>query len=325
MGQFRPESTRPYNTNVRFFQSTSSFNTPSSYDIVFLMYTTDLEAQQVLVRLYTLFVAISILLYDHMATLPEEIMFIWRRPKATSAVLFLINRYVAVLGNMLDLMSNFLPVSAKSCSRYLLAVHMLRLFQQVFICVTLTLRTYALYGCSKRLLKWMLIMGVVLIAASAVGAFGPNLTKSAIDNGHCHEIYTTATSFRHGTTWVAMFIYELLIFVLTVFGTWKARRSPRLISRKDIIGVIFEDGVMYFAGMALVNLPNILTYFCDSVIVTGSLNAFTTCMSVTLISRLMLNLHGCVDTGIFSTPAETSSHALTTEVDVEFEDSFPDP
>ncbi|KAG1831584.1 hypothetical protein EV424DRAFT_1371848 [Suillus variegatus] len=74
-----------------------------------------------------------------------------------------------------------------------MAIHVLRVFQQVFICFTLTLRTYALYGCSRRLLKWMLIMGAVFIAASVVGAFGPNLTQSAVDNGHCHEIYTTPT------------------------------------------------------------------------------------------------------------------------------------
>lgn len=48
-----------------------------------------------------------------MVTLPEEIMFIWCRPRATSAVLFLVNRYVAVLGNIIGLLSNFLPVSTK--------------------------------------------------------------------------------------------------------------------------------------------------------------------------------------------------------------------
>lgn len=31
-------------------------------------------------------------------TLPEEIVFIWRRPKALSAILFLLNRYLALLG-----------------------------------------------------------------------------------------------------------------------------------------------------------------------------------------------------------------------------------
>ncbi|KAG2111971.1 uncharacterized protein F5147DRAFT_771549 [Suillus discolor] len=278
-----------------------------------------------------------------MATLPEEIMFIWRRPKSKSAVLFLVNRYVAVLVNTLVLMSTFLPVSTErfqlcffniyyfthqrlSCRNYVMVIHVLRVFQQVFICLTLTLRTYALYGRSRRLLKWMLILGAVFIATSVVGAFRHNLTESAIDNGHCHEIYTTPTPLHHGTTWVTMFIYELIIFVLTVFGTWKARGSPQfsLVSRRDILDVIFQDGVMYFAGMALVNLPNILTYFCGPDIARGSLNEFTTCVSVTLISRLMLNLHGCVDTGILSTLAEASSHVLT-EVDVEFADSSYDP
>ncbi|KAG1828823.1 hypothetical protein EV424DRAFT_1383889 [Suillus variegatus] len=123
----------------------------------------------------------------------------------------------------------------------------------------------------------------------------------------------------HGMDWMAMFIYELLIFVLTVFRTWKTRGLRfSLLSRRDILDVIFQDGVMYFVGMTLVNLPNILTHLCGSEIIRGSLSVFTTCMSVTLISRLMLNLHGCVDTGVFSTPAETSPDVLTTRVDVEF-------
>ncbi|KIK40391.1 hypothetical protein CY34DRAFT_87439, partial [Suillus luteus UH-Slu-Lm8-n1] len=54
-----------------------------------------------------------ILIYDHLATLPEEIRFIWCRPRATSAMIFLVNRYVAVLGNVLGLLSNFLPVSTQ--------------------------------------------------------------------------------------------------------------------------------------------------------------------------------------------------------------------
>jgi hypothetical protein len=58
-------------------------------------------------------------------------------------------------------------------------------FQQVFICreldvcceedtenlkfsVTLSLRTYALYGCSRRLLKWMAIVGLALGAGALV-------------------------------------------------------------------------------------------------------------------------------------------------------------
>ncbi|KAG1726496.1 hypothetical protein EDD22DRAFT_443660 [Suillus occidentalis] len=50
-------------------------------------------------------------MYDHMMTLPEEIVFIWRRPKALSAILFLLNRYVALLSNICGLVMDFVPVS----------------------------------------------------------------------------------------------------------------------------------------------------------------------------------------------------------------------
>ncbi|KAG2048007.1 hypothetical protein BDR06DRAFT_795045 [Suillus hirtellus] len=290
-----------------------------------------------LVQSYTLFVAISILLYDHMATLPEEIMFIWCRPKAMSAVLFFVNRYIAVLGNILVLLSTFLPVSTErsqlcffniyyfthqrlSCWKYVMVVHVLRVFQQVFICFTLTLRTYALYAYRGRLLVWMGIIGLTLVLGIiSARAFRYISVNGAIGGGGgccCYETFPTTTSIHSGIAWIMMFIYELLIFIITVFRTWKTRGLPRfsLIYRRDILDVIFHDGVI---GVTLVNLPNILTYFCGPDIIRGCLGPFTTCMSATLISRLMLNLHGCVDTGIFSTPAETSPDILTTRVDVE--------
>ncbi|KAG2028447.1 hypothetical protein BDR03DRAFT_1078962, partial [Suillus americanus] len=62
-----------------------------------------------LFHLYAVLVANSILIYDHMVTLPEEITYVWCRPKILSAVLFLINRYVALVGNIFGLFIDFLP------------------------------------------------------------------------------------------------------------------------------------------------------------------------------------------------------------------------
>ncbi|KAG2068541.1 hypothetical protein BDR04DRAFT_1143806 [Suillus decipiens] len=223
-----------------------------------------------------------ILIYDHISTLPEEIAFIWCRPKALSAMLFFVNRYVALLVNIFYLFSDLLPISNKS---------------------SLSLRVYALYGCSRRLLRWMVIISLPL----AAGALIYPLAHSKSPSG-CH-----------GIAWLAMFIYELLIFVLTVFKTCRTRGLPRFfqISRRDILGVMFHDGICSSRrGMTLVNLPNILTYFCGSDITRGSLSTMTSCMSVTLISRLMLNLRESVDTGIFSTPATTGVDILTTRISI---------
>ncbi|KAG2368655.1 hypothetical protein BDR07DRAFT_1390511 [Suillus spraguei] len=78
---------------------------------------------------------------------------------------------------------------------------------------------------------------------------------------------------------------------------------------------------MYLGAMALFNIPNILTYYAGSSMISGTIGAFTSCMSVTLISRLMLNLHKSIDTGIFSTLAPDDDDecliAITTRVNVE--------
>ncbi|KAG2358155.1 hypothetical protein BDR07DRAFT_1489832 [Suillus spraguei] len=302
---------------IKLFRSILSFNTHFSYDIAFTMSITNLEAQQVGVLVHrrrgnlywdissyglkTLTNIIGILIYDHISTLPEEIAFIWYRPKTLSATLFFINRYVALLSNISHMLGDFLPISNKT-----------------LICIILFLRTYALYGRSKRLLKWMVIISLPLAAAVWSGTFLHD--SNNVTDGKCHEIYTTVTSIRRGIAWLAMFILELLIFALTVFKVCKTRGLPRFfqISRRDILDVIFYDGVMYFAGMTLVNLSNILTYFCGLDITRGSLSTITSCMSVNLISRLMLNLHESMDTGIFSTSATTSIDILTTRAGIGF-------
>ncbi|KAG1729519.1 uncharacterized protein EDB91DRAFT_1159446 [Suillus paluster] len=272
---------------------------------------------------YSVLVANSILIYDHIVTLPEEITFIWCRPKARSAVLFFINRYVALLGNICGLVMDFLPVSDKSCSHYVLARQLLIYFQQFIVCLILTLRVYALYGGNKRLVKWIVTIGLGLAGAASAGTFGHFSSNETILLGiGCYETYTAKTAARLGLAWLALFVFELLIFALTVYRIFRIRGLLRLslVTRRNIVDIIFHDGAMYFGAMVLCNIPNILTYYSGSVATRGSLATFTSCMSVTLISRLMLNLHKSINAGIFSTPAQDGDHGLivlTTRVDVQ--------
>ncbi|KAG1815014.1 uncharacterized protein BJ212DRAFT_1358835 [Suillus subaureus] len=85
---------------------------------------------------------------------------------------------------------------------------------------------------------------------------------------------------------------------------------------------MFHDGAMYFGAMTLCNVPNILSYYFGSEIVRGSLGlaTLTGCISATLISRLILNLHKSIDSGIFSVPVHDDVHCLsvlTTEISVQ--------
>ncbi|KAJ8453745.1 hypothetical protein ONZ45_g19585 [Pleurotus djamor] len=52
-----------------------------------------------------------------------------------------------------------------------------------------------------------------------------------------------------------------------------------------------SSGALYFAVMVLANLLNILTFYLPSPLLRGSLATFASLTSVTMISRLLLNLH----------------------------------
>lgn len=283
------------------------------------------ERQQLVTHSYVVLMANSILMYDHLATLTEEIIFIWRRPKALSAMSFLVNRYFALLGNIYGLFVGFMPIPDQSCSKYMVTRQLFIFFQQFIVCVILIIRTYALYNCSKRLLTWITIIFIILAGSASVGTFGQyarNLTTSP--GVGCFETYTVEESARFGLAWLAILGFELLIFVLTVHRTCKTRGllRLRLVTRRNIVDVMFHDGAMYFGAMTLCNIPNIVMYYYGSGVINGSLGlaTLTSCMSVTLISRLMLNLHKSIDSGIFSVPARDDDHCLsvlTTRINVQ--------
>ncbi|KAG1871487.1 hypothetical protein F4604DRAFT_1681591 [Suillus subluteus] len=297
-----------------------------------------------------------ILIYDHMVTLPEEIRFIWCRPKILSSIFFLVNRYFALVGNVFGLFIDFLPaVSDKMAGSHLISAEVLTLLrelhlflQQITVAFTLTLRIHALYGRNWRLLSCMVIIGLALMAGASASSYSDNNTTTYIQGSDCHNTFTAEAYvipfIGHGLAWIAVFVYDLLIFVLMVFRTCKTRGLLRLsLSSRDIPGVIFQDGifsvthVIYIlnqenAGviaMTLINIPNILMYYCGSVsthphlasrlanfltidkdITRGNLATFTGCMSVTLVSRLVLNLHKSTDDGIFSAAIRNDGPSL---------------
>ncbi|KAG0702182.1 hypothetical protein DFH29DRAFT_512056 [Suillus ampliporus] len=210
-----------------------------------------------------------------------------------------------------------------SCSKYELFRKLFFFTQAFIVCLIMTIRTYALYGCNKCLLTWMILIMVTLMAGASVATFRHSSSTVIVwSGGSCDETYTAARAIRLGMAWVALFLFDLLIFILTVYKTCKTRGLLRLslVTRRNVVDIIFHDGVMYFGAMTLINLPNIATYYWGSDITKGNLTTFTSCISGTLISRLMLNLHKYVDTGILPTPAQDEDHSLavlTTRVDVQ--------
>ncbi|KAF9029095.1 hypothetical protein BDZ89DRAFT_1065621 [Hymenopellis radicata] len=231
------------------------------------------------------FFAISFLYWDHLITLGRECEHLWRQAGNTSAQLFFLNRYLAFLGNISITVLAFTDLSNSSCQKFNLYRQVLLIVTQVIVCVLLTIRIYALYGCSRRVLVYMFASGVVLGGVSCWSLFSQGHVDHPMEYWTgCHIGLDRHTARRIASAWEALFIYDSILFTLTILKT--RRREP-----SDVIALLVRDGAIYFAVTAIANFMNILTFYIARPFLRGGLSTFSSCVSVTMMSRLMLNLH----------------------------------
>ncbi|THH16609.1 hypothetical protein EW146_g4060 [Bondarzewia mesenterica] len=115
----------------------------------------------------------------------------------------------------------------------------------------------------------------------------------------CHLAMSDATGIRVVVDWEWECFLDIMIFGLTVARTYQHRDVRTWswgLGRRNagLMQLFLRDGALYFAAITLTNLLNILAYYLAPPMLKGGLSTFSTCVSVTMMSRLMLNLHEAV-------------------------------
>lgn len=240
---------------------------------------------------YLHLVGISIFYYDYVLTFSTEYIRVWRGPKPTGSWLFYVNRYLTFFGDIAVNVGNFYNFkTAKSCDDYALYRQILLIGAQVVVCIILCLRIYALYNRSVAILVGVVGTGATLMALAVFAVTGQS-SSTALDSG-CHLGESRITGIRVAVAWEALFLYDVLIFSLTMYKTWKNRAVYAISdAQPNLVTLMMRDGALYFAIMASVNLANTLTFYLLQPLLRGVLSTFASSVSVTMMSRLMLNLH----------------------------------
>ncbi|KAJ7862049.1 hypothetical protein B0H14DRAFT_2741260, partial [Mycena olivaceomarginata] len=224
------------------------------------------------------------------------------------AYCFFLNRYLAAFGGVAVTVFSYheIPESVD----YNRFRQILLIVNQVTVCLLLTLRIYALYGRDKRILSCMVGVGAVLLAVSiwaASRARGvPQRGEPGCNIADPRDVCVISPLVA--ISWEALFVYDVMIFCLLFFKSLHTRRDSGLRwAQIPILSLLIRDGGL----MATVNLANILTSYP---LLVSCLSTFASNMSVTMMSRLMLNLHAVESTGIFSTstPCATELTELDT-------------
>lgn len=256
---------------------------------------------QILRHNYLHFFAITCLYYDHFLTFEGEVEFIWKRRKSHSSLWFFLNRYLAFFGNLVVTVLGFTTLSDTSCRHYSLFRQILLIVQQVIVCTLLTLRTYALYGRSSRVLRFLLGSGFVLAGVCLWAMFGQKSAPSQIGSG-CHIGLSKVTAIRLASAWEALFVYDCFIFGLTVAKAWSTRRDHDITGiNVPLVTLVLRDGALYFAVIGFGNFMNMVSFYFGGPFLRGGLSTFASNLSVTMMSRLMLNLHESAEEGNLST------------------------
>ncbi|KAF8189492.1 hypothetical protein K438DRAFT_1832686 [Mycena galopus ATCC 62051] len=239
----------------------------------------------------------ALLYYDFLLTLDLEISRYWGTSLSWPTLLFFLNRYLTLLGNVPAVVQRFwtapsTPDKIKRCQQLEYYHQWFLIATQIIIGVMLFLRTYALYGQDKRILGLMAAVGACTIGACIWGTIFAGRVVDVwpgaivpVDIGCVYEI-THVQSIGLTVAWGSMAAFDCLIFFLTLYRALSRRYRTGLL----LLNVLLRDGSLYFGVVLISNVSNISTFVFGGLYTRGVLTTFTNIVSSILISRLMLNI-----------------------------------
>ncbi|KAI0313587.1 hypothetical protein OF83DRAFT_1038587, partial [Amylostereum chailletii] len=240
--------------------------------------------------------AYTMLLYDHLATFPDEIQAVWKKKKTRVLYLFLFVRYYALCAVTVCAFGFFSTLmNRERCARWMLFLPLGTVMPLTLIPGTLMLiRLYALYNRNRILLY---ALGALLGTQTAVGLWqftlaGGTPAPLPLDNYQFHFcIYLPPKRIgRLSTMFVFMELgYDTLVFLLTMARTtyvyWEHHKRG-LHPGSSLLSNLIRDGALYFGAIFSMNL----TWVLMIMYAPTNLRAIASIVTTTVICRITLNL-----------------------------------
>ncbi|KAG8949668.1 hypothetical protein FRC04_008414 [Tulasnella sp. 424] len=240
---------------------------------------------------YTGVAGYTILIYDHILTIPIEIELIWRKPKGFVTYAFLFNRYLVPLViavGIFQMSGGTRNVPSSFCHAWLWIEGACMITGYGIAHYLASLRVRALHSARPWVDRTLLIAGVLyaVVTVSVTLAIEVNVGKTFVWDTTFNVCNGTPTSYMHGS-WIPGLMFESVLFTLIIL---KAVRDWRRDLSFPITRLLYRDGFLYFGVMAGCSIFNIIassslpsTYFLLAKYFAFSL---VTVMS----SRIVLNL-----------------------------------
>jgi len=166
------------------------------------------------------------------------------------------------------------------------------------------MRIYALYKRNVRVLVIFLVISSILFTAgcwSSYGGYKNEVGNDVLVHVGCGVLLSHYRAKRFALAWGSMFVFDLLVFGMTLYRILTLRRSN---NASTLTTVFMRDGAMYFGITAVCALINVLSLLLGKPLTRDVSVTFTNVISSVVMSRLMLNLR---DPSLISVPGRDSS------------------
>jgi len=206
---------------------------------------------------YGFIAVLTLLVYDNLTTLADEVELIWKRKFSAVTFIFIVNRYYSVAVQFIGVLESIDPVITPTiCNRMVL-------FQPLAAGIPLTffpnfvvsLRVYALYDRNKYLAVLIILYLMAEFAVAlwvyltpsmyAVSLPGPeNVTDSLPLHACLAYSSLKLNSFQAATFQFMQTIFDSWVLALVLFKSFKEFMGPR--SNRGLRSIIATHGVIYY-------------------------------------------------------------------------------
>ncbi|KAJ7603953.1 hypothetical protein DFH06DRAFT_1391716 [Mycena polygramma] len=220
----------------------------------------------------TLWACATILVYDLLCTLDQEILYVWPRPWSMSTALFIFNRYLPFVDTFLSISgqtafphsslpglkhptAKFSRISPEACLVRNKAVGWLSLFGVMLSESILILRTYAIWERKRSVL--IFLCGLAFCTFLPIIVFVYLETQSLIytpdpSDGLGCFLSHAGSILIYG--YLMIMISETAIAVLTAIKAYRDLRR----SRVRWIEKLYKDGMLFYVYLLLISLANVM-------------------------------------------------------------------
>jgi len=251
--------------------------------------------------------ATTLVLYDHMITLDQEVNLVWRARWSVGKILFIIIRYENLFIFPFQTLAMFIPAPTEQfCVAWVRWEWCIGLTTSLLAEIVLQLRIYAMYGRSKKI-ALLLITGfslsVVATLIILIKLFLSDQVMNALIPGVRPLFCTLNVPPFWWSFWIPTITFELLLFGLALYKGYESLCSQASIgwSGKTTLDILIQDSIFYFLVVFSVYVINLILWTTGGIKFAPIVLVYTVAMPSIMSQRLLLNIRRSLKTTIGDT------------------------